>query len=524
MINPLIVEQYLNRELFDSKLYKDQPEAVINSEIAKLSPFHPIYNKLKHHQKVGLLLNIDRKFFLDLFEMGLGKSFTALASIKYLKDNNLIKRTLVLVPNTALLYSWKAQIEEHIPELTYVILDGNKEEREKNILDSNADIAICTYAAWMRIVCQYVEVIKILEDGTKKKIKKLKIVDKIATKFESKFQCVVLDELTAAKGYNSNTHKMCCRFHRTAPYRLGLAGRAYSVDQQDLWGLYYVIDGGETFGGTLGLFRSAFFKEKILYWGGYEYKFIEKLSPELNKFLRNRAIIYKKEECLDLPPKVYNIQRVIHSEEMMKRYNNIISDIIGNEKTIDEKAEAWHTLRQITSGWMRVKGEDGVVHDINFKENPKLDALLEFIKEIDPKEKIIIFHYYQNTGKILADAFTKNKINYEWLYGGKKDKDSVDNFNNNPNCRIFLSSTAGALGLNLQISHYVLFFEEPPSPLIYDQQTSRAHRQGQLNTVFIYSFIVKGSVEEKIHRNLMSGEDLYEKITKDSEEIFTKLE
>jgi SNF2 family DNA or RNA helicase len=523
MINPLFVEQYLNRHLFDSQEYKNQSEAVINGEIAKLSPFHPIYNKLKHHQKVGLLLNIDRKFFLDLFEMGLGKSLTSLACVKYLKDNWLITKTLVLVPNTSLLYSWKDQIEEHIPELTYVILDEGKQDRESKILNSKADITICTYASWMRVVCNFVEVIKYSEAGKKKKEKKLKIVDKQAFKFESQFQCVVLDELTAAKGYRSNTHKMCCRFQKTAAYRLGLAGRAYGTDQHDLWGLFNVIDGGETFGDTLGMFRSAFFKEKNGFWGGFEYKFIEKLSPVLNKFLRNRAIIYKKEECLDLPPKVYSVQRVVHSEEMVKRYNKVISDVIGLADQADVLDGAWHNLRQICSGWMKVTGEDEIAHNIEFDENPKLDALMEFIKEMDPKEKIIIFHWYNHTGTILSNCFTKNKIKHACLFGGNKDKDAVEKFNNDPNCRIFLASSAGALGLNLQISHYVLFFEEPCNPLLYDQMTSRAHRQGQLSSVFIYNFMVKNSVEEKIHKNLISGEDLYEKIMKTPESIFTKL-
>ena len=69
MVNPEIVENFLaGKGLFDSQTYKDQDDSTISKELALIYPRLPIFSKLKHHQKVGFLLNVDREYFLDLFE------------------------------------------------------------------------------------------------------------------------------------------------------------------------------------------------------------------------------------------------------------------------------------------------------------------------------------------------------------------------------------------------------------------------------------------------------------------------
>jgi non-specific serine/threonine protein kinase len=75
----------------------------------------------------------------------------------------------------------------------------------------------------------------------------------------------------------------------------------------------------------------------------------------------------------------------------------------------------------------------------------------------------------------------------------------VDQFQNDPKFPFFLISLkAGGVGLNLTAADYVLHVDPWWNPAVEQQATDRAHRIGQDKPVFIYKFITKDSVEEKI--------------------------
>src|SRR5690606_13574652 len=96
--------------------------------------------------------------------------------------------------------------------------------------------------------------------------------------------------------------------------------------------------------------------------------------------------------------------------------------------------------------------------------------------------------------------FDKKKIKYAYLDGSTKNRDEVvTKFRQNEQIKLFLISIkAGGVGLNLVEADYVFILDPWWNPAVEQQAVDRSHRIGQTKNVFIYKFITKDSVEEKI--------------------------
>jgi len=93
-------------------------------------------------------------------------------------------------------------------------------------------------------------------------------------------------------------------------------------------------------------------------------------------------------------------------------------------------------------------------------------------------------------------------IPFEYLDGQcntQQRQQSVNNFQNNPNLRIFLISLkAGGTGLNLTAADYVYIVDPWWNPAVENQAIDRCYRIGQDKKVFAYRMICKDTIEEKI--------------------------
>jgi hypothetical protein len=79
-----------------------------------------------------------------------------------------------------------------------------------------------------------------------------------------------------------------------------------------------------------------------------------------------------------------------------------------------------------------------------------------------------------------------------------KRGDLIEQFFEDPDCRVFLSSDAGGVGLNLQAASMVVNLELPWNPAVLDQRIARAHRHGQPHTVNVINLIAKSTIEERM--------------------------
>jgi superfamily II DNA/RNA helicase len=116
-------------------------------------------------------------------------------------------------------------------------------------------------------------------------------------------------------------------------------------------------------------------------------------------------------------------------------------------------------------------------------------------------EKVVIFSQWERMTRLVAQELTERGIKFENLHGSiesTKRKDLLDNFKNDPNSRVFLSTDAGSVGLNLQSASLLINLDIPWNPAILEQRIARIYRLGQERNVSIINLISTGTIEHKM--------------------------
>jgi non-specific serine/threonine protein kinase len=131
----------------------------------------------------------------------------------------------------------------------------------------------------------------------------------------------------------------------------------------------------------------------------------------------------------------------------------------------------------------------------------KFELLLETIETLLAEgHKALIFSQFVETLKLVRAELDGRSIRYTYLDGQTNNRqEQVDIFQNDPAVPFFLISLkAGGVGLNLTAADYVIHLDPWWNPAVEMQASDRAHRIGQDKPVFIYKYILRDSVEEKI--------------------------
>lgn len=119
---------------------------------------------------------------------------------------------------------------------------------------------------------------------------------------------------------------------------------------------------------------------------------------------------------------------------------------------------------------------------------------------------------YAPPAHLASQELTKLRINWVSLHGGvpsRKRGDLIARFRKDPNCKVFLSTDAGGVGLNLQSASAVLNFEPPWNPARLEQRIGRVHRLGQNQPVQVIHLLTEESIEERVWETLKLKKALF---------------
>ncbi|WP_449369954.1 DEAD/DEAH box helicase, partial [Thiomonas sp.] len=128
----------------------------------------------------------------------------------------------------------------------------------------------------------------------------------------------------------------------------------------------------------------------------------------------------------------------------------------------------------------------------------ELAALLDELFE-QPDAKAVVFSQWTRTHDIVIRRLEARGIGYVSFHGGvasEKRPVLLERFRDDPDCRVFLSTDAGATGLNLQHASTLVNMDLPWNPALLEQRIARTHRMGQKRPVQIVNFVAKGTIEE----------------------------
>ena len=113
----------------------------------------------------------------------------------------------------------------------------------------------------------------------------------------------------------------------------------------------------------------------------------------------------------------------------------------------------------------------------------------------------MIFSQWTGAHELLQARFEPRKWNHVFFHGGvpgKNRKDLIRRFKEDPECRAFLSTDAGGVGLNLQNASVVVNMDQPWNPAVLEQRIGRVHRLGQHRPVQVINFVAQGTIEHSM--------------------------
>ena len=188
----------------------------------------------------------------------------------------------------------------------------------------------------------------------------------------------------------------------------------------------------------------------------------------------------------------------------------MISERSSVIKSLNPLAKFLH-LRQVNGSPELVDNSISIDDKDYLKKNAKLSRLLELLDDIlaEPSEKVVIFSNWVEPLRTLYRYVSKHyKV---CCYTGTMSADDREKhkaaFINDPERRIMMG-TVGALGTShtLTVARNVIFYDSPWNPADIEQAEDRCHRPGTTDSVFVYSLITKGTVDEKVHEILSKKE------------------
>ena len=434
-------------------------------------------SKLLPHQIEAFNYGMERDKLLIGDEQGLGKTLESIA-ITVARKKELVKCLIVCGVNSVK-YNWEKEISIHSKEKS-VMIDGK-----------TMDIRVQQLNEWYK-GAEYFGIINI------ESLRNEKIQDALYVGIKDGFiGAIIVDEIHKAKNGSSQQGK-ALRFLK-APVKIGLSGTPMNK-AEDLWNILTWLE----------IEKRSFYSFRNTYcimggYGGYKvvgHKNLESLNAELNKVMIRR----KKEEVLDLPPKVYSTEYVELTKAQQKLYRDIKNGIIEDMENILASVNPLSCtlrLRQLTGGLFT-------------EDNPKLDRIKDMLdEEIIPNGyKAIIFSQWKQVTDLYNEAL--KDYNHIYITGEVDPEDrqkAVDRFQTDPECKLAIG-TIGAMGtgLTLNKASYVFFVDKKFNSGENEQAEDRAHRIGTAGTVNIISLVAKGSVDEGVEEYLIENKDLFERV------------
>lgn len=436
------------------------------------------------HGEVGLLL--DPGTGKTKIAVDLGRMWSKLEKIQYI---------LVTAP-LAVLWNWEEEVQLN-SHYKAIVLYGTASERIK-LLQQDAKFYIINYDA----IIQNVILKALLKKG---------------------FGAVIFDESIMIKNWKSKRTRAAYHLARNTElyskecygdeFKGGkgviLSGRAISKGVEDLFGQFWVLDGGKTFGKNFYRFRSRYFRKIRAPFPKFALR--DGALASIRHRIERVSKIYTKEECLDLPKETTKKYRVILTKEQNLLTQSLKEDGAirihkGCSIEVDNPLVMAQKEQQITGGFIYADHTESgdqcrsSRQAIDFKENPKLQVLQEILDtELGGRCCIIVAHFRHDLDNIMA-LLKSLQLECVEVSGRTNTAAEVKRYceSDIPICLCQIS--AGSLGID-GLQHKasdMVFYSFTYRLDEFDQMKLRILRHGQKKPCTYYILLAQDSVDEEM--------------------------
>lgn len=485
---------------------------------------------LRPYQKEAVDMALSRNNILLAMTMGSGKTRTAIETVEQLFNEHKVMSGSVFVQNSTK-FQWKREIE-YWSGASVNVIDGDRKQRA--IQYRNA-------AKYRYTVLNYETLIH----------------DWDAIKLYLPIDFVIADEVTNIKSFAAKKSKRLKALGKNSPYRIGMSGQPVENRPEELFSIMEFVDPDVL--GSFHKFDRTFIVRDS--WGKPKvYKNLKTLNERMTEamFRRNR------EDIAEFLPKLLTIETPTGIDEWSKfLYDEIRLELID---LIDMAVAAGMGGFDLMANYGRGSSEDnnpfrglimsrvtcmrllcdhpslliksaedhkssGTVHGSAFalellesgklskapKSSIKLSALLDTVEQIlleDPINKVVVFSGFKSMLDIISHELKQKKYKHTLLSGDVPTSvrdERIVKFNTDPNCRIFLSSDAGAYGVNLDAGTHLISYDLPWSAGSFAQRIARIDRTSSKHeSIVINSMFCRGTIEERQYEMLIQKKKISE--------------
>ncbi len=432
------------------------------------------------HQEIGAYWLTQNRWCMLLDDMGLGKTAQAVTAA-----SNLHPFSVVIVCPNSVKEVWSEEIERFsVAENNLVLVpSGSTKDRERSIQDAVTKTDGWAGIRW--IILNY---------------ESLRYFEKTFCQAASA-GCLICDEAHRLKNGRAQVTKIV---ESAAPKWFWLlTGTPIANRPEDLWSLMNLVRPG-----LAGFYWYDFERNYIKrnkFNAIYGYRNLGFLSDKLSRVSLGR----KKEDCVDLPEKVFEKRVVDLSSNEAKAYNQMkktlkawLDDDVEDPPTLAQVSEfttRFIRLRQIACGLVS-EGRDG--KKSWSKEMTKLKTAVAAWADSGHRRCVMWFQYVDVLKK-MAEMLTGAPVG---LIHGEvtpaSRKREIDAWSHNSGGILLCQMDTAGVGLNLQAADLQIFVDLPTTPMQRNQCVDRLHRIGQKNQVTIIDVLAKGTVDETILKRL----------------------
>ena len=446
------------------------------------------------HQLKALEMSWNKENFAYFMEMGTGKTKVLIDNIAMLYDKGKINGALIIAPKGVVKTWYEQELPTHLPdhiENVTVLWQSNITKTQQEKLETLFEIETA-----LHILVMNVEAL-----STEKGVK-------FASKFINSHKAMMaIDESTTIKTPSARRTKNIIGIGKHAKYRRIMTGSPITKNPLDLYTQCEFLDPWLLDFTSYYAFRNRYAEMKTMHLRGRSIQVVDKFQNlgELSETVKQFSYRVLKEDCLDLPEKVFIKRHVTLTPDQKKLYEQMkkaaMAVLNGKVNTTTTVLTQLMRLHQITCG--HFTADDGTSQSV---ESNRLKELMDILEDIDGKV-IIWANYQMSVGEIIQALVKKyGEESYVHYYGLTPQEDRqnfIRKFQNDPKCRFIVGTPqTGGYGITLTQANTVIYYSNGYDLEKRLQSEDRAHRIGQKKTVTYIDLICEDTVDEKIVKAL----------------------
>ena len=428
-------------------------------------------------EAAAFLSMYDRAF--NLSELGTGKSLASLWAYDYLRSIGKAKKCLVVSPLSTLERTWADEVFQHFPHLESAVLHGSRDKRLK-LLKTDVDVYIINHHG-----------LQIIEPHLKDR---------------PDIDTIIIDEIAqAARNAGTDRWKAINKVvnRHDFPRRCwGMTGTPTPNAPTDAWAQCRLIVPNSV-PPYFNRFKGQVMRQLS------QFTWVPKPdATEIVHKIMQPAVRFTRDECVDLPPLMYETRQVNLTKEQQKAYKEMVAKM----RTAADNGEITAVNEAVKMGKL-VQIACGVVYntekqEVTIPSTPRIDETREIVRQAEGK--VIVFVPYVSSVNMVARELAKD-FTVEVIHGGVK-KDERDRiigaFQKSKGPKVLVAQPAAmSHGLTLTAASTIVWYSCVTSNEVFQQANGRINRPGQKMNNFI--IMLEGTpVEKRIYQRLRTKQKI----------------